>query len=76
MISAPNPEAAAQGPEECRRMTDGFGLVDMRSYVDDAARIAPDVSRWSIGTHVHHCCLAMSGICKALINSTPPPPRR
>ncbi len=34
------------------------------------------MSRWSVGMHVQHCCLAMIGVCEALLASSPPPPRR
>jgi hypothetical protein len=34
----------------------------------------PAVSKWSVGMHVHHCCLAMIRMCQALEASTPPIP--
>jgi hypothetical protein len=50
------------------------GIQDLRRAVPDAARRAAPVSAWSVGMHVHHCCLAMTAIGRALIASTPPPP--
>ena len=51
------------------------GLEDLRISVASAALHVPAISEWSVGMHVHHCCLAMIGICQALIASTPPTPR-
>ncbi len=51
------------------------GLEDLRTSVASAALRAPAVSEWSIGMHVHHCCLAMIKICQSLVASTPPTPR-
>ncbi len=56
-------------------MSGEYGLEDFRISVPSAALRVPAVSEWSIGMHVHHCCLAMIGICQSLIVSTPPPPR-
>ena len=56
-------------------MNGDCGLEDLRSSVASAALRAPAVSEWSIGMHVHHCCLAMIALCQSLIASTPPPPR-
>ena len=56
-------------------MSGDYGLEDLRSSVASAALRAPAVSEWSIGMHVHHCCLTMIAICQSLIASTPPPPR-
>jgi len=52
-----------------------YGLSDLRSSVERAALSGPGVSAWSVGMHIHHCCLAMIGICQSLVDSTPPPPR-
>ncbi len=56
-------------------MSGDYGLEDLRTSVASAALQAPAVSEWSIGMHVHHCCLAMVGFCQSLIASTPPIPR-
>ena len=56
-------------------MSGDYGLEDLGSSVASAGLRVPAVSDWSIGMHVHHCCLAMIGICQSLIASTPPPPR-
>ncbi len=56
-------------------MSGDYGLEDLQSSVASAALRAPAVSEWTIGMHVHHSCLAMIGICRSLIASTPPPPR-
>ena len=50
------------------------GLDDLRSSVDHSAVSAATVSHWSVGMQIHHCCLAMIGICQSLIDSKPPPP--
>ena len=53
-----------------------YALEDLRTSVASAAALrVPAVSEWSIGMHVHHCCLGMIEICHSLIASTPPPPR-
>jgi len=52
-----------------------YGLSELRSFVRYAGLSAPAVSDWSVGMHVHHCCLAMIEICRAISDSTPPPPR-
>ena len=56
-------------------MSGDYGLEDFRTSVPSAALRAPAVSEWSIGMHVHHCCLAMIRICQSLTASTPPTPR-
>ena len=56
-------------------MNGDCGLEDLRSSVASAALRASAVSEWSIGMHVHHCCLVMTAVCQSLIASTPPPPR-
>ena len=56
-------------------MSGDWGIDDLRTCVASAALRAPAVSEWSIGMHVHHCCLAMIAVCQSLIASTPPPPR-
>ncbi len=55
-------------------MSGDYGVENLRTSVARAALRAPAVSEWSIGMHVHHCCLAMIRICQSLIASTPPPP--
>ena len=56
-------------------MSRDYGLEDLQTSVASAALRASAVSEWSVGMHVHHCCLAMIGICQSLIASTPPTPR-
>ncbi len=56
-------------------MNGDYGLEDLRTSVASVALGAPAVSEWSIGMHVHHCCLAMIKICQSLVASTPPTPR-
>lgn len=51
------------------------GLERLRAFASEASLLAPDVSRWSVGMHVHHCALGMIGICRALLESSPPPPK-
>jgi hypothetical protein len=51
-----------------------YRLDHLRDAVQHANATAPDVSQWSVGMHVQHCCLAMIGTCRALEKSTPPPP--
>lgn len=50
-------------------------IEEFRSAVVRADAVAPAVSLWSVGEHVHHCCLSMIGISKSLRKSTPPAPR-
>jgi hypothetical protein len=52
-----------------------LGLEQLRAAVAQAGARAATVSAWSVGMHVHHCCRATLGICKALAKSTPPSPR-
>lgn len=45
------------------------------------ASVNPDaskqsISRWSVGMHIHHCCLVILEICNHLKNSVPPPPKK
>ena len=56
-------------------ITADFGLEAFRSCTQKSDLCVPAVSKWSVGMHVHHCCLAMIGICDTLSASTPPPPR-
>ena len=56
-------------------MSSDYGLEDLRTSATNAVLRDPAVSEWSIGMHVHHCCLAMVRICQSLVVSTPPPPR-
>ncbi len=56
-------------------MSRDYGVEDLRTSVPSAALRAPAVSEWSIGMHVHHCCLAMIRVCQSLTASTPPPLR-
>lgn len=55
---------------------DSFGLEELRTAVENAGWTAPAVSKWSVGMHIHHCCLAMSGVFKALAASNTPAPDR
>jgi hypothetical protein len=56
-------------------MTRDYGLKELRAAVANIGVSAPRFSQWSVGMHVHHCCLSMIGVCTALGASTPPPPR-
>lgn len=49
-------------------------LDSLKSYIDDAPVRVLSVSGWSVGQHLHHCGLAMVGICEALAASAPPMP--
>ena len=51
-------------------------LSVLREAASSAHVMAPEVSGWSVGMHVQHCCLAMIGVCKTLIDSAPPLPDR
>lgn len=51
------------------------GLDVLKSAVPRAEVVAPDVSRWSVGMHVQHCCLATIAVCESLVASEPPVPR-
>lgn len=55
--------------------------MDIFETVDDFRKLAShsdlsskEVSSWSIGTHLHHCCLVMIGVCKLLKKITRPAP--
>ncbi|HET6463789.1 MAG TPA: DinB family protein [Candidatus Krumholzibacteria bacterium] len=50
-------------------------VEEFRGVVVRADATVPAVSSWSVGEHVHHCCLSMIGISKSLRKSTPPAPR-
>jgi hypothetical protein len=51
-----------------------YGLEELRAAVAHADSSAARVSKWSVGMHIHHCCLGMMGICRVLSASQPPPP--
>jgi hypothetical protein len=53
---------------------DSYDIKTLRTVVRNAGRTEPAVSKWSVGMHIHHCCLAATGICRALAESSPPPP--
>jgi len=55
-------------------MSDPYRLDGLRAAIASAHVTAPAVSGWSVGMHVHHCCLAMIGTCRVLDRSEPPPP--
>ena len=61
--------------EQRVRVKGDLGLGEFQRAVAHAGVLVPSVSRWSVGMHVHHCCLAMTNVCRALRQSTPPPPR-
>jgi hypothetical protein len=50
-------------------------VAEMRTAADRYDVSAPEVSSWTVGMHIQHCCLAMTGVCDALLASEPPPPR-
>jgi len=52
-----------------------LGLGDLRAAVPHAAAQAPQISDWSVGMHVHHCCLSIQAIHDTLARSRPPAPR-
>lgn len=56
-------------------MNGDYGLEELRISAASAALRVPEVSEWSVGMHIHHCCLATVGACRSLIASTPPTPR-
>jgi hypothetical protein len=51
-----------------------YRIDELRTAIASAHITAPGVSDWSVGMHVHHCCLVMIGVCRSLHASTPPPP--
>lgn len=53
---------------------DDRSFDELRAAVARADCGAPSVSKWTVGEHVHHCCLSMIGIVRSLEKSTPPPP--
>lgn len=50
-------------------------LAELRSAVVHHRALSESTSRWSVGMHIHHCCLAARAICAALEQSNDPPPR-
>lgn len=55
-------------------MSEPDGLDDLRAFVDRRDARSPEVSSWSVGMHIEHCCLAVNSVCGALVDSVPPPP--
>lgn len=51
------------------------GLDVLKGFIPKADVKAPDVSQWSVGLHVQHCCLATIAVCESLVASEPPVPR-
>jgi len=51
-----------------------YRFGELRDVLTHADVSAPEVSRWSIGMHVHHCCLSMLAIAGGLAKSKPPAP--
>ena len=51
------------------------GLDVLKRFIPKADVKAPDVSQWSVGMHVQHCCLATIAVCDSLVASVPPVPR-
>jgi hypothetical protein len=49
-------------------------LSELRAAASSANAADHQVSGWSVGMHVHHCCLTMIGVCGLLLDSEPPPP--
>ena len=46
----------------------------LRAAAAHAGQGASFVSKWTVGEHVHHCCLTMIGVVRTLEHSTQPPP--
>ena len=51
-------------------------LSALREAASSSDIMAPEVSGWTVGMHVQHCCLTMIGVCRVLIDSAPPLPDR
>jgi hypothetical protein len=51
------------------------GLNLLKGFIPKADVVAPDVSKWSVGMHIQHCCLATIAVCDSLVASEPPVPR-
>ena len=51
------------------------GLDVLKKFIPRADVLVPDVSKWSVGMHVQHCCLATIAVCDSLVASEPPVPR-
>lgn len=49
-------------------------IEKLRASIRDAAAAQSDFSAWSVGTHIEHCALAMSGVCQSLKESGRPAP--
>ncbi len=53
-----------------------MSLGGLRRAAEKADLRAPEVSEWTTGMHVHHCCLTMTGVCRLLLESRSPAPSR
>jgi hypothetical protein len=51
------------------------GLDVLKKFIPRADVLVPGVSKWSVGMHVQHCCLATIAVCDSLVASEPPVPR-
>ena len=50
-------------------------IQQLRNSIPQAGIANREVSEWSVGMHIHHCGLAMTGMARALIDSKPPLPK-
>jgi hypothetical protein len=51
------------------------GLDVLKKFIPRADVLVPEISKWSVGMHVQHCCLATIAVCDSLVASEPPVPR-
>jgi len=51
-------------------------IGELRRLASSSHGFAPQVSGWSVGMHIQHCALAMSGILSSLLGCEGPPPER
>ncbi|NNE43457.1 MAG: hypothetical protein HKN12_04560 [Gemmatimonadetes bacterium] len=50
-----------------------FRLEELRRAAESPDVVVPEISAATVGWHVHHLCLSMTGISKALLKCTTPP---
>ncbi len=51
-------------------------LRELRNFSRDFGKQNLDISGWTVGKHVEHCCKTMVAVCRALADSKGSPPHR
>lgn len=50
-------------------------LDELREAIEYADLRDTRMSLWTVGMHIHHCCLVMSGVCNSALQSEAPMPK-